>query len=220
MANALDKSPYAVQIKQKFDELQGKATIQEFHDIVKTIDPNLNCSTATTRLWMLKQKSIKNKLLPDDPKRPTSLMDREVERRKQQIELRQDATSLMRDFVAGLRELTADQDNLKAMPGKTITEVYKIIREEEDRQKALNLRERAENRADAQFAFMLSITRAGIVTDDDIQFLSDDIKNELKFFQKEHGVYQLPTPGGVEEFSAPAENNAARPDAIPAQGSV
>lgn len=137
-----------------------------------------------------KQQQIRSAVVTATPQ---TLLDREVERRKQQIEIRQDATELMRKFISLLKELVQNEKNLSVMQGKTITTIYKIIREEEDRQKSLELRERAENRADANFAFMVSLNREGELYETDIEFLSDDIKAELQYFKGADGIYRLPT---------------------------
>ena len=126
-----------------------------------------------------------------------TLMDREMDKTRQQFEIRQDVTDMMQDFITSLKSLATNPKAL-ARSGIKMDSLYKIIREEEDRYKLLSLKERSENRADAQFAFMVSITRAGQLTDGDIEFLDEDVKHELIELKKSHGVYQLP---GFSEFS-------------------
>jgi hypothetical protein len=67
---------------------------------------------------------------------------------------------------------------------------------EEDRQKSLQLKERAENRADASFAFMVSVAKANQLEEADIEFLEDSVKQELIALKKKNGLYELPNPAG------------------------
>lgn len=148
-----------------------------------------------------------------------SLVDREMEKTKKQFEIRQDATDLMSSFLKTVKLLADDPDALKKANIKPL-DLYKIIREEEDRAKSLRLKERAENRADAAFAFMVSVSRAGMVEDADIEFLEDSIKQELMSFKHSHGIYKLPTGENMAEVPAPAEVDFAVANESNTQGFI
>lgn len=163
--------------------------------ILPLLEPDLNIPVMIFTTWA-KKKMIQLGVEPD-PEVVMSLMDREVEKQKRQIEIRQDATDLMGNWLKVLRALVDDPNNLKKYNGQQIMALYKIIRDEEDRSKALNLRERAEDRADASFAFLVSIARAGELQETDIEFLSDDIKKELLILKQDNGIYKLPSDRGL-----------------------
>lgn len=157
-------------------------------------------------------KSVERRVPDDEPESGKTLLERETEKQKQQIEIRQDATDLMEKFLKSIKALSKDRTAL-AKSGIKVLDIYKIIREEEDRAKALALRERAENRADYAFAFIVSLARANQLTDDDIAFLSDDVKRELNLFKQPNGIFQLPASDPLAELVSATENSNSVADA-------
>lgn len=122
-----------------------------------------------------------------------TLLQKEHEKLVQQVEIRQDVTEVMHKFIQNLKTFVSDEDKMKTLTQKELLELYKVIREEEDRAKSLTLKERAEDRADNQFAWFISQARAGTLEAADIEFLSDDIKEDLSVFKTDDGTYALPT---------------------------
>ena len=122
-----------------------------------------------------------------------TLLQQEHEKLVQQVEIRQDVTEVMHSFVKNLKSYLSDEDLFKNLSQKEILDLYKVIREEEDRAKLLTLKERAEDRADNQFAWFISQARAGTLEPDDIEFLSEDIKEDLSVFKTYDGSYALPS---------------------------
>ena len=135
-----------------------------------------------------------------------TLIEREKIKQTQQIENRQQATGIMSDFLEALKGLAKNPERLSELK-ISLPQIYKIIREEEDRASLLRLKERAENRADAQFAFIISLARAGQLMEEDIEFLEADTKAELKTFKKSNGVYELINPLGVAALQSPAKDS-------------
>jgi hypothetical protein len=185
------------------DVVKGEVTIKAFFDNkVRPVLPDGHTITYSN-FFLWAKKFMKTKRTHVEHR---SLMDREMEKTKTQIEIRQDATFLMKQFLNGLQYI-ADDPRVLAQSGVKVTEIYKIIREEEDRQKALQLRERAENRADASFAFLVSVARANQVEEADIEFLEDGLRAELIELKQKNGVYMLPTPGFVEHDGIDTDQN-------------
>jgi len=122
-----------------------------------------------------------------------TLLQKEHEKLVFQVEIRQDVTEVMHSFVKNLKNYLSDEELFKNLSQKEILELYKVIREEEDRAKNLTLKERAEDRADNQFAWFISQARAGVLETGDIEFLSDDIKEDLSVFRTDDGSFALPT---------------------------
>ncbi len=122
-----------------------------------------------------------------------TLLEREQEKIKKQFEIRQDVTDVMHAYIHQLKVIIEDPELPNKMEHKDYLKLYEIIRLEEDRAKALSLKERSENRADAMFAWMVSQAKAGQLSDEDIQFLDDDIKADLLIFKGQNGIYQLPS---------------------------
>jgi hypothetical protein len=121
-----------------------------------------------------------------------TLLDREHEKLVQQAEIRQDVTGLMADYIHRLKAFVSDNEKMSKLTHKEMLELYKVIREEEDRNKTVSLKERSENRADLQFAFFVSQARAGQLIEADIEFLEASIKEDLQFLKAGDGTYQLP----------------------------
>jgi hypothetical protein len=182
----------------------GEMTLKDFyHKVLVPLLPNPKTISYTGfKNWHHKRVARKVAIIEGN-----TLMEREESRQKAQIMIRQDATSLMATFLQAVRSIAKSPRDLKENK-ISIVDIYKIIREEEDRSKALQLKEREEDRADAKFAFMVSMARAGQLVDEDIAFLNEDVKRELLVLKKQHGIYQLPTKvsGGMGNTETPAEN--------------
>lgn len=166
------------------------------------------------------KKKMKELGITPELEAPMNLMDREIEKQKQQIIIRQDTTDLMANWLKVLKSLTNNPDSLKKYNGQQILSLYKIIREEEDRSKLLSLRERAEDRADAAFSFLVSIARAGELLDADIEFLSDDIKKELLTLKQENGIYKLPDTELIPQIAIAAKNADSFADGSDSEGAI
>lgn len=130
--------------------------------------------------------------LPTAPGKEISTYERERQKKLKQANIRQEVTELMNNFVIQLSNRLKDPKAMQNMDQKEIESLYKLIRQEEDRAKELELKERAEDRADAEFALMLERTRAGQVTLEDIEFLEADIRESISLLPNNNGVYQLP----------------------------
>lgn len=183
--------------------ISGEETMLSFYDnFLKPLVPaGEQYDYQTFRKWHRKQ--IRKIMESTDGK---TLMEKEMVKLRTQHEIRQDVTQMMAQFIKAIKDLASDPAAL-ATNNIKVTDIYKIIREEEDRAKAIGLKERAENRADAQFAFMVSVVRAGVLTEDDIAFLEEDVKNELISLKQENGTYQLPTSSGQLEKAVVATAN-------------
>jgi hypothetical protein len=159
-------------------------------DVLPLLPENHDITYSNFLYWAKKKLAHKRSLVSN-----RNLIDREMDKARQQIEIRQDATKLMHEFMQGLRDI-ADDPRVLAKNKINITDLYRIIRMEEDRQKSLQLKERAENRADASFAFMVSVAKANQLEEADIEFLEDSVKQELIALKKKNGLYELPNPAG------------------------
>jgi len=172
--------------------------------ILPMLPPEINIKLVHFTVWS--KKKMRDLGIKPEEEAPMNLMDREMEKQKQQIIIRQDTTELMSNWLKVLKAVVDDPTALKKYNGQQIMSLYKIIREEEDRSKALSLRERAEDRADAAFAFLVSIARAGELMETDIEFLSADIKNELLTLKQENGIYKLPDSQLIPQVAIAAKN--------------
>jgi len=139
-----------------------------------------------------------------------TLLQKEHEKLVQQVEIRQDVTEVMHKFIQNLKDFVSDPDRMKTLTQKEMLELYKVIREEEDRAKSLTLKERAEDRADNQFAWFVSQARAGVLEADDIEFLTADIKEDLSVFKTDDGSYALPT-GAIPKIKLTAKVIPVKP---------
>lgn len=196
------------------DIQQGKMSLyQLFFGHVVPILPSTEKITAINfYTWVKKQHRNQKEVTK-------TLMEKEMDKTRQQFEVRQDVAEMMKSFIGAIKHL-ADDPKALLKSGIKMTDLYKIIREEEDRYKLLSLKERSENRADAQFAFMVSITRAGQLTDGDIEFLEEDVLHELIELKKSHGVYQLPGFSEVSEAATATEADLVVADEGYTQGFV
>ena len=209
-------------IKRRFFELakpiiEKEYSMSKFHE--EYVAPNL---TETIRLTVGETRNWIKMMMPDalrlvgmmtvnDKAQDTmTLLEREQEKVKKQFEIRQDVTELMWSYIKKLRQYIEDPDISKHLEGKEYLKLYEIIRLEEDRAKAMSLKERSENRADAMFAWMVSQAKAGQLEAADIDLLEDDVKKDLLIFKGENGIYQLPT-GSIPKIKFAAEVATAQP---------
>lgn len=213
----IDRSPYLEDIREVYNQYRGDLAAgalsvkQLFAQKVLFVIPgDTDIKLSDFYNWVKKEQAKAEPI-----RLAGNILEREKEKQIMQAEIRQDVTHIMHSFIGAVKALSQDPEALKNS-GVKITDLYKIIREEEDRNKVISLKERAENRADAQFAFFVSIARAGQLTETDIEFLNDDLKKELALLKNNNGIYQLPgQPAGgleVEAIPAPAEIPAAGPD--------
>ncbi len=230
-ANSLIAKVSAYQdIKKTFlhyvgEKLKINKPIEYSHFFEKKVKPLLNSEEKDKIAYHNFYKWAKTieKYAPDLLSEET-LLEREVQKQKQQIMIRQDATQLMAEFLGSIREIAGQLDKMSprelAKSGIKPMDIYKIIREEEDRARSLKLKERSEDRADAHFALLISMVKANQLSEEDIEFLENDTKKELLIFKKQNGVYQLSPSEFLGQAEAPAEDNSVEPSEGSAEGAA
>lgn len=208
------------EIKKRFFELaseieEGKINIAKFHRevVMPNVPETVNLVYEHTRKWYLKMLRYLIPLLAQIKaqravRQEKTLLDKERDKLVKQAEIRQDVTEIMGDYIKSLKDFVEDSEKMKKLTHKEMLELYKVIREEEDRSKTLGLKERAENRADAAFAFFISQARANQLVDEDIEFMEDDIKETLKLYKQDDGTYSLPI-SKLPKIQLAAKNPAA-----------
>lgn len=195
----------------------GETTKRKFfYNVIKPLVPDTVKLTYTNYVnWSKTMEPYLMKLqamyeLAEAGTEAKTLLQKEHEKLVQQVEIRQDVTEVMHKFIQNLKTFVSDEDKMKTLTQKELLELYKVIREEEDRAKSLTLKERAEDRADNQFAWFVSQARAGVLEAEDMEFLSDDIKEDLSVFRTDDGSYALPT-GTIPKIKSPAKVSPIQP---------
>lgn len=198
---------------------RGEITYRKFYqeEIVPFIPEGEVYTEGEFRNWYKRMERYARGLLQEGTGK--TLLEKETIKQRKQIEIRQDVTDLMGQLITTLKEIADNPDKLRNS-GIKIQDLYKIIREEEDRAKLLWLKERAENRADAQFAFFVSLAKANQLSDQDVEFLEAETLKELKLFKRAHGVYALEATTPVQRLIAPAEAPAGGATEGDSEGAV
>lgn len=209
-------------IKRRYFELapairKKEYNIKKFYEeiILTFTPPEVKISYAEVRGWALRmaphvERYLNMLVVQEEVKDTLTLLEREQAKIKQQYEIRQDVTDLMHQYIKQLKAYIEDPDLATKLSHEQYLKLYAIIRDEEDRAKGLSLKERAENRADAMFALIVSEAKAGQLSEEDMDQLSDDIKHDLLVFKQQNGTYQLPVHG-VPKIRFAAEDTVAQP---------
>lgn len=210
------------EIKKKLFELapkfyNGEMNVSRFHR--EFVEPNVPAGIKVdindTRKWYRTMQKytvdlVANMKAREQLSTEKTLLEKERDKIIKQAEIRQDVTDIMSTYIQSLKDFVNNPEKMQKLTHKEMMDMYKVIREEEDRARALGIKERSEDRADAAFAFFVSQARAGQLEEDDIEFMENDVKQTLNIFKNENGVYQIPQ-GRVPKIQSSAKNRIAEP---------
>jgi len=193
-------------IKQEFVAnidriISGQISIKRFYEqvVIPMIEEGERIQYTSFLPWANKIKKQVVNINKEHRFSPTGMSEglsaKERERKKlvQQETIREDVAEVTHSFMQMLKEKMKDPEALKKMTSKEILELYRVIRQEEDRAKELTLKIRSNEREEIAFQMMLEQSRAGQLNPEDFEFLEAGIKNELLTLkQNADGVYQVP----------------------------
>lgn len=111
-----------------------------------------------------------------DPQEVNAILSNETRRAENIAGIRSGAAEL---FVRLIRNLLEDPERFEEMDPKKVGEWYRLVRMEEDREREIMLKAKAEAREDAKFKLMFFDFISGSLGQQDIEFLDQDLKNDL-----------------------------------------